>query len=107
MDVLLGNLSGGGGNATLALRLNQSARWFPPPFLWLLLGIAALGVRRPAGAVALATPTVAALAVIVLSALGLPAEPHYSVPVAPAFVLLASAALLGPRGRPRRQRMAE
>jgi glycosyl transferase family 87 len=33
----------------------------------------------------------------VLSALGLPAEPHYSVPVAPAFVVLGLGALLAPR----------
>ena len=57
---------------------------------------------RPASAgreaLALGVPTVAGLIVIVLSALGLPAEPHYSVPVAPAFVLLAAGALLAPRG---------
>src|SRR5262249_57519795 len=42
-------------------------------------------------------PAMACMIVIVVSALGLPAEPHYSVPVAPAFVLLAGAALLAPR----------
>jgi hypothetical protein len=83
------------GSATLTHRLNQSSRWYPPPILWLVVGVAALAIRRPVGALALATPVVAALIVIVLSALGLPAEPHYTVPVAPAFVLLAAAALLG------------
>jgi len=85
------------GSATLALRLNQSSRWYVPPGLWLLLGIAGLAIRRPFGSLALATPTLAALMVIVLSALSLPAEPHYSVPVAPAFVLLAAGAFLGRR----------
>jgi hypothetical protein len=42
-------------------------------------------------------PGIAAFAVILLSALGLPAVPHYSMPVSPAFVLLAAAGLFGPR----------
>jgi glycosyl transferase family 87 len=52
---------------------------------------------RPRQALALAVPAAAGLIVIVLSSLGLPAEPHYAVPVAPAFVLLAAGALFGPR----------
>jgi hypothetical protein len=68
-----------------------------PPLLWLALGISALALRRPRDALALSVPTVAGLLVIVLTALGLPAEPHYSVPVAPAFVLFAGAALFAPR----------
>jgi hypothetical protein len=39
----------------------------------------------------------AALLVDLVSALGLPAEPHYSVPVSPAFVLLAAGALFARR----------
>lgn len=97
MDELLGNLPDRSGNAELALRFNQSSRWFPPAFLWLLVGVVALATRRPAGAVAFVTPGIAAFAVILLSALGLPAVPHYSMPVSPAFVLLAAAGLFGPR----------
>jgi CHASE2 domain-containing sensor protein len=85
------------GNASLALRLNQSSRWFPPPALWLAVGLVALWVRRPAAALALATPAIAAFIVIVLSALAIAAVPHYSVPVAPAFLLLGAGALLGAR----------
>jgi hypothetical protein len=99
MDQLGANLPDRGGNGSLTLRLNQSSRWYPPPFVWLALGIVGLVARRPARALALAAPAVAALVVIVLSALGLPAVPHYSLPVAPAFVLLAAGALLGPRAR--------
>jgi hypothetical protein len=88
-------------NAMLARRLNQASRWYPPPALWLVLGVVLLAVRRPRGALALATPAVAALVVVVLSALGLPAEAHYAVPVAPAFVLLLGGALLGRRQSPR------
>jgi hypothetical protein len=97
MNELAGNLPDRAGSPTVTHRLNQSSRWFPPPALWLLLGIVALAVRRLRGALALWTPVLAGLIVIVLSSLGLPAEPHYSVPVAPAFVVLAAAALLGPR----------
>jgi hypothetical protein len=35
--------------------------------------------------------------VVVFNALGLFADPHFALPVAPAFVLLGSAALLGTR----------
>jgi glycosyl transferase family 87 len=97
MDELAANVPGRSGSRTLAHRFNQASRWFPPPFLWLLLGIVAFLVRRPRGALALCAPAVAGLTVIALSALGLPAEPHYAVPVAPAFVLLSAGALFAPR----------
>jgi hypothetical protein len=97
MDELAANLPDRGGSPSLAHRLNQASRWFPPPFLWLILGIAFFLIRRPKRALALWAPGVAALVVIVLSALGLPAEPHYAVPVAPAFVLLSAGALFAPR----------
>jgi hypothetical protein len=99
MTELESNLPDRGGNATLALRLNQSSRWYVPPVVWLALGIVALAVRRPAGAVALLVPTLAALVVDLVSALGLPAVPHYSVPSAPAFVLLAAGGLFATRSR--------
>jgi Glycosyltransferase family 87/Dolichyl-phosphate-mannose-protein mannosyltransferase len=97
MEALAAKLPHHRGIPTLALRMNQASRWFPPPALWLALGLAALLFRRPRARLALALPAVAALLVIVLSALGLPAEPHYSVPVAPAFVLVAGGALFAPR----------
>jgi hypothetical protein len=97
MAELDANLPGRSGNATLALRLNQSSRWYVPPVVWLVLGAIAVGVRRPSGVLALAVPTLAGLIVVVFSALGLPAVPHYSLPVAPAFVLLAAGGLLGMR----------
>ena len=97
MNELQANLPNRGGSPTLAHRLNQISRWFFPPLFWLVLGLVGLLVRRPSRVLALAVPSVAGLVVIFLSSLGLPAEPHYSVPVAPAFVLLAAGALLGPR----------
>jgi hypothetical protein len=95
MDELAGRLPDRGGSAALTRRANQLSHWYPPPILWLALGLAGLALWRPRGALALAVPAAAALVVIVVSALGLPAEPHYAVPVAPAFVLLAAGTLLG------------
>ncbi|MDX6387855.1 MAG: hypothetical protein QOD85_1657 [Gaiellaceae bacterium] len=97
MNELQANLPSRAGSPTLARRLNQVSRWFPPPLLWLGLGLVALLLLRPRRPLALAVPSVAGLIVIVLSALGLPAEPHYSVPMAPAFVLFSAGALFGPR----------
>jgi glycosyltransferase involved in cell wall biosynthesis len=97
MGDLADNLPTRDGSPSAAHRLNQTSRWFPPPILWLALALVALGVRRLLGGTALWLPTLAGLAVIVLTALGLPAEPHYSVPVAPAFVLLAGGALFAKR----------
>ena len=97
MGELAGRMPHRSGNAALARRLNQASRWFPPPILWLLLGVAGLAIRRPARSLALATPAIAALIVIVLNALAIPSVPHYAVPVAPAYVLLAAGAVLGAR----------
>ena len=85
------------GNAELALRLNQLSRWYPRIILWIALGIIALGFRRPNESKVLVALSLAALAVIVFNALGLFADPHFALPVAPAFVLLGCGALLGRR----------
>jgi Glycosyltransferase family 87/Dolichyl-phosphate-mannose-protein mannosyltransferase len=97
MDELASNLPDRNGNSTLTNRLNQASRWFPPAVLWLVLAAIAFAIRRPRSALALWAPALAGVVIVVLSALGLPAEPHYSMPVAPAFVLLAGGALFGPR----------
>jgi hypothetical protein len=97
VDQLFAALPGRRGNATLALRLNQASRWYPRPWMWILLGAVALVARRPRGAAALIGLALSALAVVVLNALGLFADLHFLLPVAPAFVLLGLAALLGVR----------
>ncbi|HEX4747580.1 MAG TPA: hypothetical protein VFU99_11945, partial [Gaiellaceae bacterium] len=89
------------GNATLALRLNQLSRWYPRPWMWIVLGIVALVLRRPRGGATLVALSLSALAVVLLNALGLFADLHFVLPVAPAFVLFGLAALLG---RPRSAR---
>jgi hypothetical protein len=101
MAELRGNLPDRSGNAALALRFNQASRWFPPPVLWLGLGIVGLIIRRPARALAMSTPALAALIVILLSALVIEAVPHYAIPVTPAFALLAAGALFGPPRKPK------
>lgn len=85
------------GNSWLALKLNQASRWYPRLFIWLLLGLIALLVRRPRGSGTLVALALAAGVVIVLNALGLFADPRFALPVAPAIVLFASCALLGRR----------
>jgi hypothetical protein len=97
MDEIASGLPDRTGNHTLALALNRASRWYPPPLLWLLVGAVALVWRRPKRALALSTPALAALVVVVMVALGAPAITHFSVPVLPAFALLMGGALFGPR----------
>lgn len=82
-------------NAQLALRLDQLSRWYPRPWLWILVGLVGIGWRRPRGWPVLVALALAALATVVLNALGLFADLHFILPVAPAFVLLGLGALLG------------
>jgi hypothetical protein len=97
MTELAENLPHRGGSSDLALRINQASRWYVPPVLWLVLGVLVLAVRRPRGSLALVVPALAGLLVDLVSALGLPVVPEYSVPTAPAFVLLAAGAAFGAR----------
>ncbi len=85
------------GNARLALRLNQLSRWFPRPWMWIVLGLIAIAWRRPRGWPILVALSLAAFAVVALNALGLFADLHFLLPVAPAFVLLGLGGLLGRR----------
>jgi Dolichyl-phosphate-mannose-protein mannosyltransferase len=86
-------------NSEVALRLNQLSRWYPRLIIWIAVGLLALVIRRPRDASTLVALSLGALLVIVFNALGLFADPHFALPVAPAFVLLACGALLGPRSR--------
>jgi len=97
---LFGNLPSRAGNGRLALRLNQLSRWFPRPWMWIVLGLVGVVWRRPRGWPTLVALALAALAVVLLNAAGLFADLHFVLPVAPAFVLLGLAGVLGRRRRP-------
>jgi hypothetical protein len=101
-DELFAALPDRTGNASLSRRLDQLSRWYPRPILWIALGIVALFWRRTRGARTLLALGLAASIVIFLNALGLFADPHFALPVAPAFVLLGAGALLGAPGVRRR-----
>jgi hypothetical protein len=92
-----GNLPHRKGNAQLSLRLDQLSRWFPRPFIWIVVGAIALVLRRPRGIAALLALALAALFVIVFNALGLFADPRFALPVAPAFVFFGACGLVGRR----------
>jgi hypothetical protein len=94
-DSLISQLPDRGGNRQLALRLNQLSRWFPRSIIWIIAGLLGLAIRRPGGSRTLIALGLAALFVIVFNALGLFADPHFALPVAPAFVLFGAGALLG------------
>jgi hypothetical protein len=84
-------------NDEVLLRLNQLSRWYPRLIIWIALGLIALLFRRPRGIGIVTTIALSALLIIVLNALGLFADPHFALPVAPAFVLFGCGALLGRR----------
>lgn len=98
-DELFGAFPDRSGDATLALRLNQLSRWFPRPILWIAVGLLGIALRRPRHWPTLLALGGAALLVVVLNALGLFADRHFVLPVAPAFVLLGLGGLLGTRRR--------
>jgi len=87
------------GNATLTSRWNQLGRWFPRPVFWLVLALVGLAIRRSARVSALVGPTLAGALVVLTTALVAPPDVRYLLPMAPAVVLLAAGALLGPRRR--------
>jgi hypothetical protein len=81
----------------LVRALDELSRWYPRPVVWLLFGLAAVAWRRPRGAAILLVLSACALLLLLTTALAVYAVAEYSVPLVPAFVLLATAGLLGPR----------
>jgi hypothetical protein len=67
--------------------------------MWLLVGVAAIVWRPPRGIAVPLVLAASALAVMLATSLAVYAVAEYSVPLVPAFVLLATAGVLG-RYRP-------
>jgi hypothetical protein len=82
----------------LAEWTNSASRWFPRPVVWLVVGIVAIAIRRPRRLVIPVSLAVAALLLLVATALAVYGVAEYAVPVVPAFVLLSAVGVLGARG---------
>ncbi|MEX2049125.1 MAG: glycosyltransferase family 39 protein [Gemmatimonadota bacterium] len=100
LNELLRNLPDRTGRAEVVERLNSASRWYPRPVVWLLVGLVAVAIRRSRLLVAPLVLAAAALAILLGTALAVYAVAQYSVPVAPAFVLLATAGVLGRSSAP-------
>jgi 4-amino-4-deoxy-L-arabinose transferase-like glycosyltransferase len=92
---LLANLPGRAQRAALVERVNDLSRLYPRPFMWLLVGLAAVLWRKPRGVAVPLVLAASALAVLVVTSLAVYAVAEYAVPVVPAFVLLATVGLFG------------
>ena len=103
VDELLAGLPDRSPRTGLVRWLESASRWYPRPVLWLVVGLVALAWRRPPRAEIPVVLAGAALVVLVSTALAVYAVAEYSVPVVPAFVLLATVGVLG-RYRPLRGR---
>jgi len=96
-DRLTSRIPTRGANESLVHRWNQASRAFPPPVFWLAVGAIAIALRRPRRSLVAIGPALAGLVVIVGTSLVAVAVSEYAVPVVPAFILLATAGLLGRR----------
>ena len=85
------------GSAALAEALNTASRLYPRNVVLLLVGLVAVAVRRPRGWQILAALVAPALLLCVATMTGVYPVAEYVVPLAPAFVLLAAAGLVGER----------
>jgi hypothetical protein len=92
---LLANLPEREARPELVERLNSASRWYPRPILWLLVGLVAVALRRTRWLLAPLVLGAAGLSILLASAVAVYAIAQYSVPVTPAFVLLAVAGVLG------------
>ena len=97
LDELLGRFPDRAAREEAVRRLDQLSRWYPRPLAWLVLGLAVLLWRRPRG---MTTPLVlvgCSLLLLLTTALAVYAVAEYSVPLMPAFILLAVAAMFAQR----------
>jgi hypothetical protein len=92
---LLGNLPDREARPELVERLNSASRWYPRPVVWLLVGVGAALVRRRRWLLAPLALAGGGLLVLLGTAVAVYAIAQYSVPVTPAFILLAVSGVLG------------
>jgi hypothetical protein len=85
--------------AGLVSAVDEASRLYPRPFMWLIVGLVAVAWRRPARCGLALLLAGAAAALLVMTSLAVYAVAQYSVPVVPAFVLLAAVGIFG-RYRP-------
>jgi hypothetical protein len=98
--VLLAEVPPYPGNEWLTLQFSRSSKLFPPLVLWIVAGLAGLAVRRPDRSGLVLALAGAAAIVIVLQALAIYTIIEFAIPVAPAFVVLGTAGLVGTRTPP-------
>jgi hypothetical protein len=91
------------GNQALITWANRASRWFPRPLVWLLVGAVAAAWRRPQRITIAAGLSLLGLFLTATVGLG---NAEYPLPAVPAFVLLATAGLLGTRRQPRPRQSA-
>ena len=95
VNELLENLPDRDARPELVDRLNSASRWYPRPVVWLAVGLVAALVRRRRWLVTPLALSAGALLVFLATSLAVYAVAQYSVPLVPAFVLLATAGVLG------------
>jgi hypothetical protein len=97
IDELLATFPDHWSSSWLGTQLDRSSKLYPPLWLLVLVGAVAVAWRRPARWPLLVLPAALALVVLLVTVLAVYGIPYYSVPFAPAFVLLAAGGLLGDR----------
>jgi hypothetical protein len=78
--------------------LNRITPRYPTPPLWLAVGVVALAIRRPRGWPTILLLWGAAFLVLLIHAASQGVAPEFALPVYPAFIVGALAALAGERG---------
>jgi hypothetical protein len=84
-------------SSTLRTWFNRASRWYPRPWMWLLVALVALGWRRPRWTSLALALSAGAVAVVAFTALGIFTVVEFALPVAPAFAVAAAAGLVGVR----------
>ncbi len=84
-------------NAWVAAQLNRIERLTPPAWLWSLVALGAIALRRPRRMGGLVWMVGAGWLVLAVHAIGVGPDLLYALPVVPGFVVAAICALLGKR----------